>query len=469
MESEALDAVRLMTIHRSKGLEFPVVCVADLGRSPRADYPLVRVGRDGSRLGLTLREPGTGPLLRALDYDALAAEQRERDRAEERRLFYVAMTRAKERLLVSGAARPTLWEAPDPPTPIGWIAPALVPDLATRMTNDELEFTSEGVAVRFISDAVTPPQAPAGRVLPNGLEQIDPRPTPEAPAAVAGREMPTSSAEIHPPIQTDRPERPPPSLATLSYTALSDYHRCGYRFYVQRVLGLPELQPDEPAAAAPTTAISQPGGAARGTAIHALLQAFDFQRLTAAPAADTPPDLMQLVRTFAASATAERLAQATDLRREQQFAFPFGETLITGVFDVIARQPDGSLLVVDYKSDRLRNASPEELTHNRYADQRIVYALAALRTQAPSVEVLHLFLEDPSRPVSKIYRQADITRLEFELEVAAAGLLAGDYPVTDNPYRNICQGCPAAGGLCPYPVELTTRPEPTAAPELRLF
>src|SRR6201999_941825 len=32
VESEALDAVRLMTIHRSKGLEFPVVCVADLGR-----------------------------------------------------------------------------------------------------------------------------------------------------------------------------------------------------------------------------------------------------------------------------------------------------------------------------------------------------------------------------------------------------------------------------------------------------
>ena len=34
VESEGLDAVRLMTIHRAKGLEFPVVCVADLGRGP---------------------------------------------------------------------------------------------------------------------------------------------------------------------------------------------------------------------------------------------------------------------------------------------------------------------------------------------------------------------------------------------------------------------------------------------------
>ena len=36
LESEGLDAVRLMTIHRAKGLEFPVVCVADLGRTGRA-------------------------------------------------------------------------------------------------------------------------------------------------------------------------------------------------------------------------------------------------------------------------------------------------------------------------------------------------------------------------------------------------------------------------------------------------
>ncbi len=56
VESEALDAVRLMTIHRSKGLEFQVVCVADLGRQvmPRAGW-IMRLGRDGQSLGLRLR------------------------------------------------------------------------------------------------------------------------------------------------------------------------------------------------------------------------------------------------------------------------------------------------------------------------------------------------------------------------------------------------------------------------------
>ena len=103
VESEALDAVRLMTIHRSKGLEFPVVCVADLGRQvlPRAGA-LVRVGRDGQSLGLRLKRPGHGQRVSVLAYDELKAEERERELQEERRLFYVAMTRAKERLIISG-------------------------------------------------------------------------------------------------------------------------------------------------------------------------------------------------------------------------------------------------------------------------------------------------------------------------------------------------------------------------------
>ena len=57
VEGEALDAVRLMTIHRAKGLEFPIVCVADLGRGPMRVAPLMRIGRDG-RFGLRLAEPG---------------------------------------------------------------------------------------------------------------------------------------------------------------------------------------------------------------------------------------------------------------------------------------------------------------------------------------------------------------------------------------------------------------------------
>ncbi len=130
VESEALDAVRLMTIHRAKGLEFPVVCVADLGRGPVWRGDVVRVGTDG-RIGVRLEEPGTAGSEPALDFEALGEERRALDGEEERRLFYVAMTRAQERLVLSGAAKFERWERSGR-TPVMWIAPAFVPDVAER-------------------------------------------------------------------------------------------------------------------------------------------------------------------------------------------------------------------------------------------------------------------------------------------------------------------------------------------------
>ena len=126
LESEGLDAVRLMTIHRAKGLEFPVVCVADLGRQGGGRTERLLLGADGS-VGLRLSTPGGGGTVPALAYERLAAEAAEEEDAEERRLFYVAMTRACDRLILSGTADPEKQSAPRPGgPPLDWIAPALL-------------------------------------------------------------------------------------------------------------------------------------------------------------------------------------------------------------------------------------------------------------------------------------------------------------------------------------------------------
>ena len=57
LEAEALDAVRMMTVHRAKGLEFPVVCLADLGKDGREDDGSLRISDDGS-VGLGLASLG---------------------------------------------------------------------------------------------------------------------------------------------------------------------------------------------------------------------------------------------------------------------------------------------------------------------------------------------------------------------------------------------------------------------------
>ena len=174
-----------------------------------------------------------------------------------------------------------------------------------------------------------------------------------------------------------------------------------------------------------------------------------------------PADVRELLTGLIASSTFARLAALQDVRREQHFAFPIGETLITGVFDVLARERERDLLlVVDYKSDRLAGRDPQAIVAERYIAQRTIYALAALKLGAVAVEVAHLFLEAPEDSVSATFTAADALALEADLAqrfATVGGGRPGGFPVTNAPGRRVCDGCPAQGGLCSYPLEVTSR------------
>jgi ATP-dependent helicase/nuclease subunit A len=414
VEGEALNAVRLMTIHRAKGLEFAVVAVADLGREPRRRAELLRIGADG-RIGLRLSRPGTGRALPALEYLALGEERQLAEAAEERRIFYVAMTRARDRLILSGAAKlDDKGGVPDrsengPCAPVGWLAPAL---------------EAAGVKPTILTD-----------------EEVVESPEPlTGPAEIELAQVP----------ETVVSEAAPPP--TLSYSALAAYERCGYRFYLERVLG---LQP-----VAGRTVAS--GALERGILVHELLERLDF-RLPRLPEG-VPEDLQALVEGFTRSALFERLRAASEVRREERFAFLLESgALVTGALDVVAREPGGNLLVVDYKSDRLEGAEPGELMASAYRTQQLIYALAGLRAGAPAVEVAHVFLERPGEPVHATF--TDRVALEREVEALAAGAIAGQFPVSESPGVDVCNGCPGEGGLCSWPLEMTRRDPEAAAPE----
>ncbi len=442
VEGEALDAVRLMTIHRAKGLEFPVVCVADLARRPWRDTPLIRVGRDG-RLGLRLARPGTAGAVSALAYDELGEEQVEFELEEERRLFYVAMTRACERLVLSGAARLQEWPEGGGDTPMGWIAPA---------------FADVASGVEFVGPEEGGPSGKDGAVDGEGSEhRVLARP---AAASGAGRgDRPAAARGGEPP-------------GSLSYSAVEAYRRCGYRFYVERVLGVPGVE-----------GVGGPGpnrvlaATERGVLAHALLERVDFRRPVApdaaavfaaaevsggrVPSAAEADELARLIAGFIGSELAARLGRCSEVRSEEHFGFLLkGELLITGVLDVLAREPGSRMLVVDYKSDRLEGAAPEQVVAEAYETQRVVYALAALRAGAPEVEVVHVFLEAPEHPVVALFSANDAPRLEAALVELSAGIVAGHFGVTESPHRGICNGCPAEGGLCSWPLEMTGRELP---------
>ncbi len=467
VESEALDAVRLMTVHRSKGLEFPVVCVADLGRlNVGHGGPLVRVGRDGESLGLRLKRPGVGERVSALDYDALAREQQLFELAEERRLFYVAMTRARERLIVSGAAHLHDWDATNRSSPIGWVGAALVPDISARASAGGSSVTPLRVRVSFLDGTAPPVRARLGVAAAQAGDHHTRPVPPVPPLSYVPPLQPAPLVQPVPFLQRVPPPPPPPSpapsrplITTLSYTSLASYERCPYRFYAERILGLPEAPPilPEPGPDAPVLTRRTVSGAARGRLIHELLAGLDFQRPSLRES--MPADIRALLAGLIGSSTFIRLATLRDIRREQRFAFPVGQTLITGVFDLIGREfEDDQLLVVDYKSDSLDGTDPRTIVAERYLAQRSTYALAALKLGAAAVEVAHLFLEAPDEPVAAVFTAAQVEALERELAARIAGPLAGNFPVTSAPSRRVCQGCPAQDGLCSHPLELTNRP-----------
>ena len=91
--SETMDVVRLMTIHQSKGLEFPVVFVTDLARPFQGSKSSVAFSRE---LGPLVKDDET-----TVGYDLYSLEEKEQAKAETTRLLYVAATRAADYLVLS--------------------------------------------------------------------------------------------------------------------------------------------------------------------------------------------------------------------------------------------------------------------------------------------------------------------------------------------------------------------------------
>jgi ATP-dependent helicase/nuclease subunit A len=461
LEAEALDAVRLMTVHRAKGLEFPVVCVADLGKDGREDDGSLRISDDGS-LGLRLASIGGGSVDSAR-LERIKAEQKTAGEAEEKRIFYVAVTRAQQHLVLSGAL--DLEQLPQPDElkePMRWVLRGFCPSAAgAEGPTGVHEDLREGRSVRVRWHRLTP--ATVDDLLP-AADRAPARAEPEPAGGVRQPELGLAALPAPRALPVSR----------LSYSGLEDYRRCSYRFYLEKALRLPQVDPPFAAEPLPETGIR---GLFRGTLVHQLLERLDFRRPLVPSEADVAAlgeshgaeltaeeiaDLRDMVERFVGSPLRERIARARRVRTELPFAYtlePPGaggrSVLVNGVVDVHAVEDGGGLLVVDYKSNPLEGREPAELTDDHYSTQRLVYALAALRAGAPRVEVVHCYLEQPDRPTSTAYDAADAAGLEAELLELARGVVEGRFEPSSEPHAELCATCPGRAALCSWDEEHT--------------
>ena len=359
--------VSIMTVHRSKGLEFPVVFVANTSHQfnqSDAVRPVLTHSKLG--VGVMLRAGSTAKRYKTLPYAALAQTIRAETLSEEMRILYVALTRAQDALIItvplkrtaSSLSTPALCAQAEATGPeslqgmsswAGWLLTATL----LHPNSDDLW------AVTGLLPHHLPTRVPLQiQLLPDpGTPAAPPAPEPQAPDVALLKTLEASFAWQNPRAALQK------IPAKVSVSAVAH-------------------------AAKPVT-LERPAflqkagltGAERGTAIHAFMQSVPFD----GPAPDLDAEVqrqiearlldadlaekldLERVRPFFASAVWRRIRQARQVLREEPFitALPAGqitpeaagceaEVLVQGIADLVLVYDDHAE-ILDYKTDRSRD------------------------------------------------------------------------------------------------------------------
>jgi ATP-dependent exoDNAse (exonuclease V) beta subunit len=402
-ETGAADAVKLLTVHGAKGLEFPVVFLVNL-RPPRArDFE--RLFFDPETFGFVMRQwhGDRHPRFKELAPGAASVQLAVQER---RRAVYVALTRAADRLYVSAAREEKSAEevsAAEDDHFAEILAWALAnPAAATVVEAEQLPLPD--------LEAVQPAAAATSELVAAVIDRLDllqPRPAPGAP--------------------------PEPGLIELSFSQLYQFELCPLRYRFQDVWRVP-APPDELLTAA-ARAVS---ASELGAAVHSALAAFhsgggDLMELYEGPEAG-----LEMLRAY----LAHPLAVATTLGTELEFNLRLGGVRVKGLVDRVCLY-EGATALVDYKTNSHLDASLVAA----YSTQLRLYGLAARSGLIPGGPNPRLFLFDLRRS-ELVAVQPDPEAVEQEVITAAARISAGDFSLGPEHAQRPCHLC-AYRPICP--------------------
>ena len=387
---QADDALQIMTIHNSKGLEFDLVILPQLDKSVKGDTASIKYlpGKEGEQGLLGIKVPDKElQLQKSGVYELAKARDSELEEEESRRLLYVAMTRAKKQLLMVGTvAEEKLPEAViGLPSAKGWWQ-----QLQAVYEADWEKRESSCPWVRLLcANALSPAVAQQGEQEQLALEPLALAPLPAY--AACGRTCFTASA-------------------------LQTYLHCQRQYYYQQVLAVPELEQT----VAGEQAHELPASVT-GSIVHKALELYNGYNAEAVFAI--------ALYEFAPGAAATQAKSMFDAyivsdlykalpkkqKRELEFVQPLQQELAAeGVIDLLAFDEADKMIIVDYKTGT--PPEPDEVKLG-YAYQLALYKDAAEKLY-PGKRVVRAelhFLQNMSvwqLPLDKSYLQEAVELCE---------------------------------------------------------
>ena len=369
-------AVQLMTVHKSKGLEFPVVAVPFLDTASQKDKSRA-VWHPALGLGISVLDPegsiAAGPLLtRIKEVNA------EKDLEEKKRLLYVAMTRARDRLILTGSWKELKGKKSTAKHWLNWL------DQGLPKKYPGLDRTDNPV------DAAV------------NLAQ---QPEPVRPESISDRELAGLLEQIAPPDSFGGK-----TMTEFSATSLREYDLCPRRYYYGVIENIPpaeEQTPEEEQTPAEQPfANRQPGSALPadilGSLVHKVLEKYAKWRMhnqfredeqvwhdlyenavreiaggrfdLAEEAEIMLQDYLQsgLYRSFAPRQRFAEYGFRLPLLQDDRYTYT-----VTGIIDAVAEREDGSLEIIDYKSGKPpRKTAGGDTVPKGYAWQLALYKMA---------------------------------------------------------------------------------------------
>lgn len=411
VEAEDDDAVKLLTIHKAKGLEFRCVVLPDLGRgkapAERGFLLDLKLG-----LGMKVYNPEEDDFEKTLTYNLIVEARDCRQSEESKRLLYVAMTRAKERLMFAGITAIDREAKENSENWLDWVKSVIenkglevrrsVSDIHRRHGHKRKRALVEKKNFRARIEHF------------NSFSLKDPS---EETQALVERFRP------HKGVFFDRIDLPVSAYLLFAKETGRESYR---RVYELGAADRPFEVKDEEVLLAEIEEVSSPADI--GTLVHKVFERLvrkktrdlKYVRETVHFYTEDSPalaaDVLKMAETFVQSGFFEELLRAKRIFSELPFSLRLKRGIVHGVLDLLFQNEAGEWLIVDYKTSNI-GKSEIETTGERYREQMELYALASVKilNQMPEKAVLYFVRPDERYEIGLEVLDAEQLENRYEL------------------------------------------------------